>query len=115
MTITLKWRVAEKSTGQYRSFYRRGWPTASLSDGRIAFMLRCDDEYVPALVKEGRHAEIRIHVAMWRERAGDHPTFDWRRMSDPVATLQEAKDLCAKFVAAHPNFFDPWSRPVGGP
>lgn len=108
--IKLTWRVAEAPTGPYRSFVRRGWPSAYLVDGRPAFRITCEDDYTPARVREGQHAELTIGVAAWRSREGDSPTFEWRRLKRRAATLDEAKRTCAEFCEAHPGYFEIWKE-----
>lgn len=104
--MKLKWRVSEKPTGPYRSFHQRGWPSAYLPGDRIAFHLTCETEYIPTLVREGKHAAIGIRVARWFERGGGQtPTFEWMRYSKSAASLDEAKVMCQKFLDAWPEYF----------
>lgn len=57
-TPKIKWKVGEKPTGMYRAFQSREWPTACYVVGdRYAFSISCEDEYRPADVKSGKHAE----------------------------------------------------------
>jgi hypothetical protein len=58
------WHVAPVPTGRYRSFERRGWPTANYGKhGLIAASISCDDEYYPSDVREGKHAPLTVRIA----------------------------------------------------
>jgi hypothetical protein len=101
MTKKLQWRVAEPPTGPYRSFYKRAWPVAYLR-GQMVFMLTCEDSYVPSLVREGKHAEIKINVAYHKNKVIG---WDWRRLKQRAKTLSEAKEVCQKFADKFPDVF----------
>ncbi len=49
--MKLTWKVDPPPTGRWKSFTKRGLPTAEWPDGSIAAMIYCVDEYVPRLVK----------------------------------------------------------------
>ena len=100
--VKLKWKVSEAPTGHYKSFANRSWPTADLEDGRVAFHLYSEDEYVPALVKEGKHTEIVISVADWSEKKN---TFVWKRLKRRAKTLNEAKEIAKEFAEKFPQVF----------
>lgn len=106
MAEKLIWRVSEASTGRFRSFDRRSWPTASGANGAIRFCLSCDDEYVPMNVRDGNHGPITIRVAMKNppELRAQKGGFSWRTLKARAATLAEAKDICKRFVDSHPNW-----------
>ena len=97
-----KWKVASEPTGQYRSFQRRGWPTAYYTDGHIAASIVCVDDYHPRDAREGRHALLRVQVADYRHPLAGN-TWVWRSMKNLFATLQEAKDAFAKLLVDHPE------------
>lgn len=106
MAEKLIWRVSEASTGPYRSFIRRSWPSATGADGSVRFHLTCDDEYVPRNVREGNHGPITIRVAMknppeLRDQKGG---FSWRTLKARASTLKEAKTICQQFVDSHPDW-----------
>lgn len=96
--MRLIWRVASVPVGRYRSFERRGWPSADFEDGRIAAALYCEDEYRPADVKAGKHGAVTIRVA-------DHSVtpWQWRTLKAATASLAGAKRLAAAFFEAHPE------------
>jgi len=102
--MKLKWKVEEETTGPYRSFFKRGWPSAYLPDGRVAFSVSCEDSYVPSRVKSGHHKELKIQVADWSEKAG---TFVWKTLKKRAATLAEAKEIAKDFAERHPHVFEP--------
>jgi hypothetical protein len=95
----LKWRVADRPTGRYRSFERRGWPNADYENGKPAAMLRCQDEYVPKCVKDGDHGLIEIYVA---DHSGEQ--WRWRKAINRAVTLDYAKSLVRRILEAHPTF-----------
>jgi hypothetical protein len=71
MPPKLTWTVTPPSTGRYRSFFPRGWPTATYPDGQMAAAIYCQDEYVPAQVRAGSHGELEVRVA-------DHSVSPWK-------------------------------------
>lgn len=105
--MKLKWKVEDAPTGQYRSFAKRGWPSAYLPDGRPAFSISCDDAYEPRRVRDGDHAELKINVADWSEEAG---TFVWKTIKRRAATLAEAKEIAAKFLEQSPHVLEQKDR-----
>lgn len=98
----VKWKVSEAPTGRYRSFERRMWPTGDI-DGKAAFYIACEDSYVPANVKCGNHAELRLSVARYDEQKIG---FTWFTFNKRFATLQEAKDFAQVFADKNPYFFE---------
>ena len=101
MSKKLKWRVSPAPTGRYRSFERRGWPSADLGE-RSMVTLYCEDEYVPADIRSGNHGPIKVHVA---NRHTDRPQFTWRTLKQRATTLAEAKELAQDFFDRNPKFF----------
>ena len=96
----IKWRVMEAPTGPFRSFQRRGWPKADYCDmDNIAAMIECDDDYIPAKVKAGKHGPLRVRIADYRETP-----WKWRYLKASFATLQEAKDGFSAFIKKNPEF-----------
>lgn len=87
------WKVGEAPTGSYRSFQRRAWPTGEYEDGRIGFQILCEDDYIPARVKTGDHAELSLGFMDWTG-----PTPTWRRLKRRFATLAEAKSAAAELA-----------------
>ncbi|MCK5641739.1 MAG: hypothetical protein KAJ19_13135 [Gammaproteobacteria bacterium] len=103
----LKWRVCEVPSGRYRSFTKRGWPSADI-DEKTAVGLSCEHEYIPERVRKGDHGPITIRVAKhnpeeeWPEKGG----ITWYRLTKTAATLKEAKERAQKFVDKRPEFFE---------
>lgn len=102
--MKLKWKVDPPPTGRWRSFECRGWPTAEYEDGTIAAHIRCEDAYIPSLVKEGRHAPLIIIIYDYSKPNGNCP---WTRMKlmKPAATLREAKERVKQYLKSHPEVF----------
>lgn len=97
----IKWKVSPAPTGRYRSFERRSWPSADYTiGGKPAAYIACEDDYRPANVREGKHAELAVMIAQWDER-----TFKWRRLQQRFATLELAKSAAERFLRAHPEFW----------
>ena len=95
----LIWKVDPPPTGPYRSFSKRGWPTAEYSDQKMAFSIRCDAEYVPSNLKTGNHPELTVLVADYRGNG-----WAWRKLTQRCKTLAEAKELAQKFIDKYPEF-----------
>lgn len=98
--MKIVWRVAEVPSGQYRAFVKRGWPVAYFNseDGPRAAVIMCEDEYVPAKVKTGDHAPLRISID---DYSGDKRKM--RLLKKKAATLAEAKKLVKAFYDAKPQ------------
>lgn len=70
-----KWKVDPPPIGRYRSFERRGWPTAYYCDENesCAAWIMCEDKYCPADVKTGKHKPLKLHVADYSKPDGNCP------------------------------------------
>jgi len=104
--VNLKWRVDAAPTGRYRSFDKRGWPSAGYSNGDIAVTLHCEDEYIPSQVKLGQHGPITVWVADWGilpEEKAKRGAFVWRKAKSTFPTLKEAQAAAAKIIGQHPE------------
>ena len=99
MKPKIKWKVAEKETGRYASFHKRGWPDAYYSNGDIAAALYCDDSYCPRLAKTGEHGDITVRIA-------DYSTtpWRWRTLVKRCKTLPDAKSLVDAALGFHQTF-----------
>ena len=97
--MKLKWQVAPKPTGAFRSFERRGWPSATWN-GYAAVQLTCDEEYVPSIARLCKHLEITIMVAQHniREKEPEGPAFRWRTLKKRASSLDEAKEMAEDFL-----------------
>jgi hypothetical protein len=103
--VKLVWKVAEAPTGRYRSFERRGWPTAYFGkvDGWPAAFLSCADEYRPAQVRTGTHQPITVALCHHQhpDKGSSWKTF---RLKAAAKTLDEAKKLVQEFYETHPEW-----------
>ena len=97
----LRWTVQAAPAGNYRSFFRRGWPSATLGE-TMAFTVSCEDEYVPSRVRTGDHKELTLRIADHRKADG---SFDWRSFKTKFATMDELKAHAQQFADTHPEFF----------
>lgn len=108
--MKITWKVAEAPTGRYKSFHKRGWPTASMGDKPV-LSIHCDDSYTPAKAKSGEHAELKVNVAEWFTREGLAPSFNWRTLKQRFTSLDEAKKVATEWYLSHPNFWHPDFQP----
>src|SRR5574343_1066053 len=92
--IKLKWKVDPIPAGRYRSFEKRGWPSAEYPDQSPAFFIKCEDEYIPHNIKTNNHKELTLMVAVYREDKG----FDWRAVKRKFTTLPEAKAFAQELI-----------------
>lgn len=99
--MKIKWRVSDASTGRYRSFDRRSWPSADYEDDRIAAQIYCvtGDEYRPRDVKTGKHGPLRVRVADYSMPGG----WSWKVMKSQFLTLQDAKDAFTRLIDKQPE------------
>lgn len=97
--MKLKWKVQPEPTGRYRSFEKRGWPTAEYENQKIAASIHCDDDYVSARVREGDHKELTVRVADYSVTP-----WEWRTVKERARTLDEAKALALRVLEHHPHF-----------
>lgn len=96
--LKIKWVVQPQAVGRYRSFERRGWPVAEYADGTTAGSIRCVDDYVPRVVKNGNHEPLTLMVA-------DHSQtpFKWMKATKQFTTLREAKAALTAILEKHPH------------
>lgn len=94
-----KWVVSPVPTGRYRSFQLRAWPTASYADGSFAANIICDDDYRPHLVRDGKHAPLKLRI---RDCSSGG---EWKIMitKTEYATLKEAKEALAIIFEHNPQ------------
>ena len=98
--MKLKWKVSDEPVGRYRSFERRGWPSAYWSSGESAAHIICKDSYVPRDVKIGNHSALKVMLA-------DHSVkpWTWRKARMECKTLKEAKEFVEHLLNnVYPHF-----------
>jgi hypothetical protein len=100
----IKWVVSEAPTGRYRSFDERSWPSAHYNDERETpcAAIYCEDEYIPASAKSGKHKPLDIRIA--DHSASATTSWTWRKLKAQAATLEEAKALVKDFLERHQEF-----------
>lgn len=106
-TIKLKWKNSDAPTGRFRSFHKRGWPTADIAGTDImAVMLSCEVSYSKAAVDAKSHGEIKVSIAD-RRKPNDPAAgaWVWRTLKERFHDLESAKATATRFVLAHPEFF----------
>ena len=94
--LKIKWSVSEVPTSQFRSFERRGWPSADYSNGTFCASILCEDEYVPRNIKTGNHAPLRLRIA-------NHSKTPWKGISSKSTfkTLKDAKAALLIILKKH--------------
>lgn len=102
MTTKLKWRVDPKPTGQYRSFHRRGWPTADVGEHTVA-RVSADQEYIPSNVKRGIHGLITVHLLIRTPTTKPR----WVRLKERAMSLTVAKELAQDWFNRNPQYLPP--------
>ena len=93
--VKLIWKVGEKPTGAYRSFQKRGWPTAYWPDGEMTGFIFSDKSYTPKLAREGQNLNLEVWVKF--------PKGPNRRLKARASTLKEAKELLEAFIERNSN------------
>lgn len=100
MKVKLKWKVDPVPTGRYRSFVKRGWPSAYYPDGNNAVFLYAEEPYAPCFARAELRFPITIRVAFhhpeeeWPEKGA----FTWRTLKVRAYSLEEAKTLAQTFI-----------------
>ena len=103
--LKLIWKVDEKPTGMYSSFERRGWPSAEYKNGNFAVDIRCEDEYIPCNVRDGKHGPLTLRIADYSRPSNVESGCGWTqvRSTKQFATLKEAKDAAVEILLACPH------------
>lgn len=97
----ITWKVAPEPTGRYRSFEKRGWPTAYWPGDVPCAHISCESDYTPARARgEQVHAELHVWVAI---ALPDSSNWDNRRLKQRATSLAQAKQLVEQFFTAYPE------------
>jgi hypothetical protein len=108
--VKIKWKVADAPTGKYRAFYDRGWPSAYYTHiDKPAVFLTCDDGYVPAQVRAGKHSPIWIRVLHHNHERANGSWVQFK-LKQPAATLEQAKQRAEAFLMGHPDWWPKESK-----
>lgn len=102
--LKIKWNVQPASTGRFRSFYPRGWPSAVYAGEMTCAMIRCEDSYIPRNAKEGKHGPLTLCIADHSQQNEHGLGFKWMRCKETFATLDEAKAALPKFLEQFPKY-----------
>lgn len=98
-----KWKVDPEPTGPYRSFNKRGWPTAETLDGESIAHIRCKDEYRPANLPTANHAPLHVYIRCKNVNPEKNGAWSWRKLKGEFKTLVDAKFAVERFFRAHPE------------
>jgi len=102
MDFKLKWKVDPEPTGRYRSFSKRGWPTATFAGTDFpAAQITCEEEYSPSKVKSGDHKELTVYVSDYSSNDGKWKS---KTLVKKFKTLQEVKDSVLLVFKNNPEF-----------
>ena len=102
----LKWTVAPAPTGRFRSFDKRGWPSAMYENEKPAVHITCPDAYHPADAKIGLHSLLSVRIAKWANpRLPDQSAFEWKTLAVQFPTLALAKAAAQNFIDGHPEYW----------
>ena len=102
----LKWSVCPAPEGRFRSFEKRGFPSADYANGHSAAKISCELSYKPDH-RTATDLELTVHVAQWYVREDGHLTFNWRRVKRMASSIAEAKDIVAKVLERNPGLIHP--------
>jgi hypothetical protein len=61
--IKIKWKVRPVTTGPYRSFHGRGWPSATYTNGKPCAGIYCKESSSMGMVRDGAHSELTVAIA----------------------------------------------------
>jgi hypothetical protein len=105
-TIKLTWKVAEAPSGRFRSFHKRGWPSAVFNGTSTpAASIDCEDSYTPKFAASGSHRELTVRVADHSPpKSVEDAAWKWRTLKGRFATLDEAKAAATRVLNEHPEF-----------
>lgn len=100
MKINIKWTVEPPPTGQWRSFYKRGWPIAYYKNEEetLCAQISCGDKYIPSKVKTGDHKELTLVIYDYSSG-----TRKIRKAIHKPKTLKEAKELLIIILTKNPQ------------
>ena len=95
----IKWKVADRPTGFYRSFERRGWPIGYSNDGsdNIIFLIKCEDEYDPKKVKAGNHGLLKLQMMVTADNDPQR-VCKWVTFKKEWSGIDEIKDFAERAV-----------------
>lgn len=101
MAKLFTWRVEPPATGDFRSFHKRGWPSAELKkDARFGVFIHCETEYYPDLVKSGKHATLKVTLDLCRNGVVSRQTLAKR-----FDTYADVKDYLEEIAKKRPELF----------
>jgi hypothetical protein len=103
----LKWKMAEPPSGRFKSFHKRGWPSATMvgSDHPMV-SIDCEDSYTPAIAKDGSHRELTVRIADWTKPTDStQARWKWRTLKARFTSLEDAKAAAKKFLDTTPEFW----------
>lgn len=89
MSIKIKWVVCPASTGPYRSFHGRSWPSGT-TECRMYFSIQCAEDYTPHRGRAGGHSPLKL-----RYRDDSVRGSQMRVFKREFATLAELKAFAA--------------------
>lgn len=108
-TIKLKWKLPDAPTGRFRSFDKRGWPSATYKGtDKMAAMISCALAYNASLARDpvlhnGTLLELTVLLADYT-RVEHGGSWKWRTLKQRFNTLAAAKDAAEKYLTDNAAF-----------
>lgn len=113
--MKLKWEIQAAATGPYRSFFKRGWPTATFAGTtHMAARFECEDSYSHRQAKNATHEPLTVMIADYR-RTEHGGSWKWRTLKERALTLDAAKQMAVEALIKHTEFLPPELQTSNGP
>lgn len=105
--IKLKWKMADAPTGRFKSFHKRGWPSATKHGTDIPMAsIECEDSYTADKAKSGEHAELIVRIADWTPPTDKTKArWQWRTLKARFTSLEAAKAAALETLIKNPSFW----------
>lgn len=102
--MKIRWKVAEKPTGRYKSFQDRGWPTCEDDKGNPIAMIRHINKasYTPHLAEHNDKPDLQLMIAY---RADQETSFTWKGLTGRFRTVKQCKQALTEFIKKYPHYF----------
>jgi len=98
--LKIKWKVAERPTGRWRSFEQRSWPSAETEDGQLLATISCVTEYSSKKAKSGEHGPLKMFIYDYSEGVTNRKM---KKVLTEAKSLTEAKEVIEKILGKHPE------------
>jgi hypothetical protein len=105
--IKLKWKMADAPSGRFKSFHKRGWPSATKAGTDIPMAsIECEQSYTPAIAKDGTHGPLTVRIADWTPPTDKTKArWQWRTLKERFTSLEAAKAAALATLLKNPGFW----------